>query len=64
MCESKVVLLKGNAEKIIMNEAAQVAVDDTRIRCRNIIGEEVAIENVRISKIDFIKHELLLEPEE
>lgn len=64
MCESKAVLLEGNARKIIMSDVAQVTIDDTHIRCRNIIGEEVEVKHARISKIDFIKHQMFIKPEE
>ncbi len=60
MCESKVVLKKGEKTETVMEEALILEVKEDRIEISGILGEKKSVE-AKISKIDLEKHQIILE---
>lgn len=61
MCESRVIVRKGEEEDTVMDAAAHVRFLRESIICRNITGEEVMLDDVEIKEINLIRHEIILE---
>ncbi|MFQ6050813.1 MAG: CooT family nickel-binding protein [Candidatus Hydrothermarchaeota archaeon] len=60
MCESKVILKKGDKTEIIMDEALKLEIKGDRVEISGILGEKKSVE-AKIAKIDLEKHEIILE---
>lgn len=60
MCESKVVLRKGNNEDIIMEEALKIAVKGDSIEIFGILGEKSVIKG-KIIEVDMQNHKVVVE---
>lgn len=61
MCESTVLLKGNNGLNTIMPDAVRMTVDPGLIRCTNIIGEQVVLENVRVVEMDLLRHRIIIE---
>jgi predicted RNA-binding protein len=61
MCESKVIIIEGGKREIVMDAAANIKVDGATIVCTDITGESVEVKNVRVSEMNLLRHEILLE---
>lgn len=60
MCESRVVVVEGGAERVAMEEAARIVVEKDAIICSDIMGREIKLENMDIDIIDLMKHEIVI----
>jgi len=61
MCESKVIIIEGGKRNIVMDAAATIKVDGDTIICTDITGESVEVKNVKVSEMNLLRHEILLE---
>lgn len=61
MCESKVTIREGDRSETAMEAAALIRISENSIICTDITGQEIRLEDMRISKIDLMNHEVILE---
>ena len=64
MCETKVVLMKGDEEEEIMSEAAMIKLKDDGVVVYDILGNSKSIGDCELEEIDFIKHRAVLRKKE
>ncbi len=62
MCESKVVLVKGNEKTIIMEDVTKIEVIDEYLRLFGLLGEYKEIKG-RVIGMNLVDHEILVEGE-
>ena len=60
MCESKVVLLKGETKEVLMEDVVRMEVTLKGVKCIDIMGREKAVEDVRLLYADLMGHEIVL----
>ncbi len=63
MCESKVVLRKGEEEEVVMEDVVRIEVENGKIKMWGILGDYEEIRG-RIQLIDFRNHRIFVEGEE
>lgn len=56
MCESRVVIEKGEGEEEVMAEAAKVQINANSVIVSDIFGKTEIIKNARVKEIDFLGH--------
>jgi predicted RNA-binding protein len=61
MCESTVLLKGDNGLSTVMVDAVRVSVDSARCVCTDVIGRSAALDGVRVSEIDLMRHRVILE---
>lgn len=61
MCESTVLLKSAEGISTVMPDAIMVRDEGGSIRCVDIIGREVTVDNVWVSEIDLLRHRVILE---
>lgn len=62
MCESKAVLVKSGSEEPLLDDVVLLEQTSEGIKLVNIRGEVKVLKNVRLAKIDFLKHTIYFEP--
>ena len=62
MCESKALIVKNGREELLMEDVTYLETTPQELILVNIKGEKLVLKNHRISKIDFLKHRIYLEP--
>lgn len=60
MCESTVILKKGNKKEIVMKDVIQVLVKGEDIKVIGILGDSKNLQG-NITKIDLSGHEIIIE---
>lgn len=60
MCESKVVLRKGEDEEIVMEEAIRIEVDKDSLKIFGILGEKKVIKG-KLILVDLQNHKVVVE---
>ena len=60
MCESKVYIPEKEKKKLVMEEAAKIAVGGDNIKVYGILGNLVEVDDCEIDVIDLMKHEIVL----
>lgn len=62
MCESKVMLRRGESEEEVMDDVAYLKVSGSQVELVRIDGVRKTLEDVAIDEIDFIHHKVFLRP--
>ncbi len=60
MCESKVVLLKGGMKEVLMEDVVRLDVTVGGVRAYDVLGNERAMDGVRLVYADLLGHEIVL----
>lgn len=60
MCESKVILKKGDEEQIVMEDVVRMEVENEKIKMWGLLGEYEEVEG-KIVLMDFRGHKIVVE---
>ena len=60
MCESKVYILEKEEKKIVMEEAAKILFEGSKIKVYGILGNLEEVSGCEIDVINLMKHEIVL----
>ena len=60
MCESTIILRKGEERNEIMKDVIKVNFENDRVICTDITGNKQELADVRIIEIDSLKHIIVL----
>jgi len=60
MCESKVVLLKGGKKEVLVEDVVRLDVTVKGVKVFDILGNERALDGVRLVYADLLGHEIVL----
>ena len=60
MCESTIIIDDGENREDVMRDVVKVYVDKNSITCLDITGDTKQFDNVQISEIDSLKHNIVL----
>lgn len=61
MCESRVVLIEGGSEKVVMEEVILIDTDGEDLNLVGVLGQRKTVEGARIVKMDMDRHTIYLE---
>ncbi len=63
MCESKAVVIKNGSEEVLLDDVVLLNVrEDGSIVLINIEGRELVVKELKLDRIDFIKHRIYFKP--
>jgi len=60
MCLSKVYIEKKGKREVVMEEAAQMKVEDNLIEVSELLGETKRLEGYQVKAVDFLNHFVVL----
>lgn len=60
MCESTIILQKGEERKEIMKDVIMVNIENDKVICTDITGNIQELADVRVKEIDSLKHVIVL----
>ncbi len=63
MCESKVVMRKGDSEEILMEDVVRIEVENGKLKLYGLLGEYKEVEGT-ISLMDMRSHKIVVVPHE
>jgi len=63
MCESKVVLRKGEKEEVVMEDVVRIEIENEKIKMWGLLGDYEEIRG-KILLMDFRRHKIVVEGEE
>ncbi len=62
MCESQAILVKNGVEETLLNDVVLLEQTSEGIKLVNIRGETKVLKDVKLAKIDFLKHRIYFMP--
>jgi predicted RNA-binding protein len=60
MCESTVIIEHGSEDEEVMIDVVKAFIQDKSVFCINVTGETKEVPNAMISRIDSLKHLIIL----
>ncbi len=60
MCESKVILKKGESEEVVMEDVVRIEIENGKVKMWGLLGEYSEVEG-RIVLMDFRGHKIIVE---